>query len=73
MASIEALANRADLISRGARPDTYFGQPPDGISYDNLITRAYRHLESLERGSCLLKASFVNREAPVQSLVVVVG
>lgn len=56
VASIEALANRADLISRGARPDTYFGQPPD--VYDNLITRAYRHLESLERGELPLKGKF---------------
>lgn len=58
VASIEALANRADLISRGANPDTYFGSPPDGLNYENLIKRAYAHLESLERGELPLKGKF---------------
>jgi predicted GH43/DUF377 family glycosyl hydrolase len=57
VASIDALADRADIIERGNKPGRILGCPP-GLDIDNLMIRAFKHLEILERGEFPLKGMF---------------
>ena len=57
VASIDALADRADVIHRGNVPGWRFDRP-EGLDEENLMRRAFLHLEALERGEVPLRGKF---------------
>ena len=57
VASIDALADRADVIHRGNVPGWRFDRP-EGLDEENLMRRAFLHLEALERGEFPLRGKF---------------
>ncbi len=56
-AAVDALADRADLIHRGAVPAGGVGYP-EGLDEENLFNRALAYVEALERGELPLKGKF---------------
>ncbi len=58
VASIDALMDRADVIHNGNIPGGYILECPPGLDETNLMQRAQRHLEALEKGEFPLKGKF---------------
>ena len=58
LGTIDALLDRADVIHNGNRVGGYILGPAPGIDEDNLVTRAERYVEALERGEQPLKGKF---------------